>query len=88
MPSYIYRLNTKICLTMLSLSGFELYSRWVSLLLMHFKCLTVLFQNIIASQNSSLLYVVCTSRQAHTPRGRKRYYFLVNIGINVCGVSV
>ena len=28
---YIYRLNTKIRLTMLCLSGFELYSRWVPL---------------------------------------------------------
>ena len=28
---YIYRLNTKIRLTMLCLSVFELYSRWVSL---------------------------------------------------------
>ena len=28
---YIYRLNTKIRLTMLYLSGFELYSRWVPL---------------------------------------------------------
>ena len=27
----MYRLNTKIHLTMLCLSGFELYSRWVSL---------------------------------------------------------
>ena len=27
----MYRLNTKIPLTMLSLSGFELYSRWVPL---------------------------------------------------------
>ena len=65
--------NTKICLTMLRLSGFELYLRWVSLLLMYFKCLTVLFQNIIASQNSSLLmlYVVCTSRQAHITRAEQ-----------------
>ena len=29
--AYIYRLNTKIRLTMLCLSGFELYSRWVPL---------------------------------------------------------
>ena len=29
--AYIYRLNTKIRLTILSLSGFELYSRWVPL---------------------------------------------------------
>ena len=29
----MYRLNTKIRLTMLCLSGFELYSRWVPLLL-------------------------------------------------------
>ena len=29
MPIYIYRLNTKIRLTMLCLSGFELYSCWV-----------------------------------------------------------
>ena len=29
--AYIYRLNTKIRSTMLSLSGFELYSRWVPL---------------------------------------------------------
>ena len=28
---YIYRLITKIRLTMLCLSGFELYSRWVPL---------------------------------------------------------
>ena len=28
----MYRLNTKIRLTMLCLSGFELYSRWVPLL--------------------------------------------------------
>ena len=28
----IYRLNTKIRLTILCLSGFELYSRWVPLL--------------------------------------------------------
>ena len=28
---YIYRLNTKIRSTMLYLSGFELYSRWVPL---------------------------------------------------------
>ena len=27
----MYRLNTKIRLTMLCLSGFELYSRWVPL---------------------------------------------------------
>ena len=27
--AYIYRLNTKIRLIMLCLSGFELYSRWV-----------------------------------------------------------
>ena len=32
MPTYIYRLNTKIRSTMLCLSGFELYSRWVPLL--------------------------------------------------------
>ena len=31
MPIYIYRLNTKIRLTMLCLSGFELYPRWVPL---------------------------------------------------------
>ena len=31
MNAYIYRLNTKIGLTMLCLSGFELYSRWVPL---------------------------------------------------------
>ena len=30
MPVYIYRLNTKIRLTMLCLSGFELYSCWVT----------------------------------------------------------
>ena len=30
--AYIYRLNTKIPLTMLCLSGFELYSRWVPLM--------------------------------------------------------
>ena len=30
--AYIYRLNTKIHLTMPCLSGFELYSRWVSLM--------------------------------------------------------
>ena len=29
--AYIYRLTTKIRLTMLYLSGFELYSRWVPL---------------------------------------------------------
>ena len=29
--TYIYRLNTKIRLTMLCLSGFELYSRWLPL---------------------------------------------------------
>ena len=29
--AYIYRLNTKIRLTMLCLSGYELYSRWVPL---------------------------------------------------------
>ena len=29
--TYIYRLNTKIRLTMLCLSGCELYSRWVPL---------------------------------------------------------
>ena len=29
----IYRLNTKIRLTMLCLSGFDLYSRWVPLIL-------------------------------------------------------
>ena len=28
---YIYSLNTKIRLTMLCLSGFELYSRWLPL---------------------------------------------------------
>ena len=32
MPTYIYRLNTKIRSTMQCLSGFELYSRWVPLL--------------------------------------------------------
>ena len=31
LPKYIYPLNTKIRLTMLCLSGFELYSRWVPL---------------------------------------------------------
>ena len=31
--AYIYRLNTKIGLTMLCLSGFELYSHWVPLIL-------------------------------------------------------
>ena len=31
--AYIYRLNTEIRLTMLCLSGFELYSRWVPLIL-------------------------------------------------------
>ena len=31
MPIYIYRLNTKTRSTMLCLSGFELYSRWVPL---------------------------------------------------------
>ena len=31
LPKYIYHLNTKIRLTMLCLSGFELYSRWVPL---------------------------------------------------------
>ena len=30
--AYIYRFNTKIRLTMLCLSGFELYSRWVPLI--------------------------------------------------------
>ena len=30
---YVYHLNTKIRLTMLCLSGFDLYSRWVPLLL-------------------------------------------------------
>ena len=29
--AYMYRLNTKIRSTMLCLSGFELYSRWLSL---------------------------------------------------------
>ena len=29
--AYIYHLNTKIRLTILCLSGFELYSRWVPL---------------------------------------------------------
>ena len=29
MPNDIYRLNTKIRLTMLCLSDFELYSRWM-----------------------------------------------------------
>ena len=33
----IYRLNTKILLTMLCLSGFELYSRWVPLLVLALK---------------------------------------------------
>ena len=37
--AYIYRLNTKIRLTMLCLSGFELYSRWVPLLNSRWKCL-------------------------------------------------
>ena len=32
MPVYIYRLNTKIRLTMLCLSDFELYPRWVPLI--------------------------------------------------------
>ena len=31
----MYRLNTKIRLTMLCLSGFELYSRWVPLTMLH-----------------------------------------------------
>ena len=31
MPISTYRLNTKMRLTVLSLSGFELYSRWVPL---------------------------------------------------------
>ena len=31
--AYIYRLNTKIRLTMLRLSSFELYSRWVHLII-------------------------------------------------------
>ena len=30
--AYIYRLNSKIRSTMLCLSGFELYSRWVPLI--------------------------------------------------------
>ena len=30
--AHIYRLNTKTRVTMLCLSGFELYSRWVPLL--------------------------------------------------------
>ena len=34
--AYIYRLNTKIRLTMLCLSGFELYSRWVPLFYISF----------------------------------------------------
>ena len=33
--AYIYRLNTKIGLTMLCLSGFELYSSWVPLVILH-----------------------------------------------------
>ena len=36
--AYIYRLNTKIRLTMLCLSGFELYSHWVPLLSRRRKC--------------------------------------------------
>ena len=31
LPKYIYCLNTKIRLTLLCLSGYELYSRWVPL---------------------------------------------------------
>ena len=31
MRAYVYRLNTKIRVTILCLSGFELYSRWVPL---------------------------------------------------------
>ena len=30
-PAYIYRLNIKMRLTMLCLSGFELYARWMPL---------------------------------------------------------
>ena len=33
MPISGYRFNTKMRLTMLCLSGFELYSRWVPLML-------------------------------------------------------
>ena len=44
----MYRLNTKISLTMLCLSGFELYSRWVPLLKQtyyYFVCFTRYFKN-------------------------------------------
>ena len=40
MPICQYRLNTKIRLTMLCLSGFELHSRWVPLTLSSINCFT------------------------------------------------
>ena len=49
----MYRLNTKIRLTMLCLSGFELYSRWVPLL----------------NQDIIILYVLLVmSKTAHANR--------------------
>ena len=63
---------------------------------MHFKCLTQycfkIKHHCLAKQFLYLcmvLYVVCTSRQAHITRRRIRYYSLINmIKINVCGHSV
>ena len=43
--AYIYCLNTKIRLTMLCLSGFEVYSRWMLLYLL--RILTHLSRSVI-----------------------------------------
>ena len=57
----MYRLNTKIRLTMLCLSGFELYSRWVPLLKqqrrrlrkLHLKSEFALLPTLIGAYSSS-----------------------------------
>ena len=50
MPLSIYRLNTKIRPTMLCLSGFELYSRWVPQFPFLFLTHSLFFSDIPGSQ--------------------------------------
>ena len=58
--AYSYRLNTKIHLTMLCLSGFELYSRWVPLFCRNPR---VIFVKVVVCCahyiNSLFLWYVC-----------------------------
>ena len=58
--------------------------------LMHFKCLTVLILNIIASQNSSFIsllrYLLLNTKTQY--KGRTIYYSFITIIIDACGHSV